>query len=357
MNILHLTPDFNYSDGRSYYVYLLLKYLKRNGHNVFLCTNSGDSFERINDSCSNIYVNNSLSDKLKFIKSVKFLKEIIEINKIDIIHSHHRYYELLANTAAKSFKNKTRTVFTALSIVDKRYSVEYKSDKIIAVSNSVKKMLTDKFNVKENKIVLIPNFVDSEEIIDENIQNEKQKFISKKNADKINILSVSRLHKDKDHLTLLKAIASLENKNINLAIVGEGPERNSIEDFSNKNNLNVKIIIPQKNLKEYYEKADLCILSSVRDPFPGFMLQSGLHRKAFIGSEVDGIGELIRNRFNGLLFRSVDYKDLAEKIEIFSEDKELSDLCSDNLHRTVVKNYTEIQIIPEIIKLYSELLN
>ncbi len=48
LNILHITPDFNYACGRSYYVYLLSKYLSRK-HNVTVLTNGGDSLERLEE--------------------------------------------------------------------------------------------------------------------------------------------------------------------------------------------------------------------------------------------------------------------------------------------------------------------
>ncbi len=86
------------------------------------------------------------------------------------------------------------------------------------------------------------------------------------------------------------------------------------------------------------------------------MLQSGLHKKPFIGSNADGIAELIIHRENGLLFRKKDSEDLADKINIFAENNSLANKCRMNLFETVSNNYTEKQIIPEIIKLYKDLI-
>ena len=86
------------------------------------------------------------------------------------------------------------------------------------------------------------------------------------------------------------------------------------------------------------------------------MLQSGLHKKPFIGSNTDGIAELIIHQENGLLFRKKDAEDLADKINIFAQNKTLADKCRINLFETVSNNFTEKQIIPEIIKLYEDLV-
>lgn len=353
MNILHITPDFNYSDGRSYYVYLLLKYLKRNGHNVYLCTNAGDSFNRLKDEDIEYYVRSSLTDKLSLLKSVKYISDIVKKHKIEIIHSHHRYCEIIANAVSMTLNRNIKTVFTALSIVDKRYKVEYKSDLIIAVSRTVKEMLKSRFKLSDGRIIQIPNFTDTEEIDKNNSHPFKER---KSGADDINILSVGRFHKDKDFMTLLKALLKTESRNLNLTLIGEGSDKESYSDFISIHGLRAEIIPPQKDLRKYYENADMCILPSVRDPFPGFMLQSGLHSKPFIGSDTDGIAELINNGANGLLFLKKNPDDLAAKIDLFVRKKLLAENCALNLHRKIMSNYTERQIIPEIEHQYVKLI-
>ena len=354
MNILHITPDLNYSDGRSYYVYLLLKYLKRNGHNVHLCTNAGDSFSRLRDEGVDYSVKSFLTDKFSLLKSVKYISDIVKKNEIEIIHSHHRYCEILANAVSMTLNRKIKTVFTALSIVDKRYKIEYKSDLIIAVSRTVKEMLTCRFRLSDDRIVLIPNFADIEEIK----QNNSLPVTDKKSvASDVNILSVGRFHKDKDFMTLLKALQKTNNRNLTLTLIGEGTDKELYSDFISINGLRAEIIPPQKDLRKYYINADICILPSVRDPFPGFMLQSGLHSKPFIGSDTDGIAELIKNGINGLLFLKKDPDDLAAKIELFVRNKILAGNCAAGLHETVMSNYTERQIIPEIEQQYFKLIN
>ncbi len=369
MNILHLTPDFNYSDGRSYYVYLILKYLKKTGHNVFLCTNKGNSFDRIFDLGISAIVNPSLSNKSSFLKSLKFISNFAEENDIEIVHSHHRYYELLANSIHG--KRKLHTVFTALSIVDKKFFIEYKSDKIIAVSNCVKDMLINKFGVKKSKISLIPNFVDSEELKCETLKVKRETSILKRetsnvnressnvnressNVEKVYILSVGRFHREKNYETLIKAIALIKDYKIRLLLVGDGDERIKIEKIILENSVDAGIFYPQRDLNQFFEIADICVLSSIRDPLPGFMLQSGLHKKPFIGSNVDGISEVIKNGENGLLFEKKNTEQLSGKIRLFIEEKSLALKCADNLNKLITEKYTEKSVMPDIIKLYNE---
>jgi glycosyltransferase involved in cell wall biosynthesis len=287
----------------------------------------------------------------------------------------------LANSVNK--KKKVHTVFTALSLVDKRYFVEYKSDRIIAVSNCVKDMLIKRFNVDVDKISLIPNFVDSEEVDRESsIVNRESKVISRESSivnressivnreskvmsressmanrqsETVNILSVGRFHKEKNYETLLKAIALLKEYKIKLILVGEGDEKEKYESIIKSKSLDVELMAPQRDLTQFFKDADICILTSIRDPLPTFMLQSGLHKKPFIGSDVDGIPEVIKNGENGLLFGKKHEFELSEKIKLFIEDKLLAEKCAGNLNRLVSEKYTEKTVIPEIEKLYKGL--
>jgi glycosyltransferase involved in cell wall biosynthesis len=332
---------------------LLLKYLKRQGHHVSICTNGGDSLDRVKELGIPVYTNRSLSAKSSFIKSINYLTEITQKEETQIVHSHHRYYELLANSLKKN--KKIHTVFTALSIVDKRYFIEYKSDRIIAISKCVKEMLTDKFGVDESRISQIPNFADSEELL--NQQHSKTKESKPSYDGKIVILSVGRYHREKDFETLLRAVSLINDYRIKLLLIGEGEDKAGYERMIEEFSLDVDLIEPQRYLQKYFNAADMCVLSSVRDPLPGFMLQSGLHKKAFIGSDVDGIQELIIDGKNGLLFRRKDERELADRITRFITNKELAEKCALALNQLVISGFTENTVIPEIEELYLSLIN
>lgn len=355
MNILQITPDFNYACGRSYYVYLLMKYLNQSGHNVFLLTNGGDSLDRLAGLGLKFCLFEPLhsKDPVSYTRSILKIKKLVRENSIDVVHTHHRYSELLTILAVNGLKQrKIKTVFTSLSIVDRRYKVEYKSDRIIAVSNAVKKMLVDKFGVSELKVDVINNFTDTDEIHELEVMSHQ----TKDHSPGYNILSIGRFHKDKSFETLLEALYLMNDPAARLILIGEGKESTGYAEYVRDKKLNVELVLPRKNLLEYFLTADLCVLPSVRDPFPGFMLQSGLHNKPFIGANVDGISELIHDGKNGLLFESGKARQLAERIKLFKSDRGLSSQCASNLHADVINQYTQEFIIPKIEKLYQYLL-
>jgi glycosyltransferase involved in cell wall biosynthesis len=351
LNILHITPDFNYACGRSYYVYLLLKYFSQRNHNPVLITNGGDSLERLEKLGIKYKINKSLHSKnpVSFAKNVNEIKNIIKDLNIDIVHTHHRYSELTGVRAGKLIRDpKHKSVFTALSIVKRKYNIEYKSDKIIAVSKAVKRMLINKFNINPSRIKLIPNFTDTDEL--------KYYKPSKSKKTVYNIFSAGRFHPEKNYEILLEALNYLNDKNIKLTLIGEGANLAQYQNYINSHKLNAEILTPRSDLSDYFAPADVCVLSSKCDPFPNFMLQAGLFKKPFIGSKVDGISELIINNKNGLLFEPGDYKKLAENIILLKENKMKASSLASALHSDVITHYTQKQVVPEIEKLYLDLL-
>lgn len=354
LNIIHIAPDFNYACGRSYYVFLLLKYLSRK-HNVIFLSDKGDSFDRLTDLNIRLIRIKGLHSKnpVSMPRNIGLISSIIKKFNADIIHTHHRYSELLAVNANRLAGNIAKTVFTSLSLVRRRYNIEYSSDKIIAVSNTIREMLIRRFKVDERKICLIPNFTDTEEISELELLAP---FI-KDDYEHYTLLALGRFHTEKNFETLLEALKIINQRRIKLVLVGEGEKYQDYMLFIKKNNLNVEFFKPQRNTIQFFLTANICILPSVVDPFPNFMLQCGLHRKPFIGSNVDGISELIKEERNGLLFKAGDARDLAVKIRKFREDTSLAQKCSTNLHKDVINNYTQEFIIPKIEKLYRDVKN
>lgn len=285
-------------------------------------------------------------------KTTESLREIIKENSIDIIHTHHRLSEFYALQAANTLTDKRPvTIITSLSIVRRKYNIEFRSDSIIAVSYSVRNMLLHKFNVDKDKITHIPNFADTEELTEKDALYNAEKTHNRI----FTILAVGRFHLEKNFEVLLKALKTLNDPDIRLMLIGEGNREMNYRKYISQHELNVEIIAPQKELGRFFQIADICVLPSARDPFPNFMLQAGLHGKPFIGANVDGIGELINSGVNGLLFESGNEHELAEKIRIFKGNKKLAGECAENLQVNVNNNYTQMQVIPLIERLYMQL--
>lgn len=348
--VLHITPAFNYTCGRSYYLYITLKYL-----NSFNCFNYLLSKEDIaNQRIEELKIPFSIDKKiggnnpLYFPGLLKRIHSIVDKYNINILHSYSRSTELICLLYRKYINKNLITLNTIMSLVNSRYFLEYKSDKLISISKSVKNQLIHKFKVSENKINLIYNYA---EPVTSNYISEIT------NEQSFNILAVGRYHREKNFETLLDAIKYLNNPNIKVNLIGSGNLKESYQRYIASNNLNVKLIPPQNDLSKYFLESQICVLPSIVDPLPTFLIQSGFYKKPFIGSNVDGIAESITDGYNGLLFKKEDPTELAEKINTFYKDPILMNKCASNLFEHVCNKHTPEVNVKNIYNLYQTLLS
>lgn len=73
---------------------------------------------------------------------------------------------------------------------------------------------------------------------------------------------------------------------------------------------------------EILDEADVLICPSREDPMPTVAAEAMMHQVPCIVSDVTGIAEYIQNGMDGLVFRSEDIKELAEKIKWCIENRE-----------------------------------
>jgi glycosyltransferase involved in cell wall biosynthesis len=106
--------------------------------------------------------------------------------------------------------------------------------------------------------------------------------------------------------------------------VGNGKEKNNLQNFINKKKLNkiIKIISYKKNPYPLIKHSDIFILSSIYEGLPNVLLEAICLKKFIISSNCPtGPREILNNGKGGLLFKSKNYKELAKKIIYFQKNK------------------------------------
>ena len=228
-----------------------------------------------------------------------------------------------------------------------------KSDRIIAISRGVKDSLVDKLAIDSKMINVIYNPAADEKIIE--LSQEITDDYSFKNY---TIVNIGRLTKQKDHLTLLKAFKLVIKKaKCNLLIIGEGSEKENIENYIRNNDLEnyVKLLGYKSNPWKYLSKSNLFVLSSIWEGFGNVIVES-----MFLGIPVistsckSGPSEILANGKFGKLFDIRDYNKLSELIlnEIASKDLE----NSSNIAKKRSEDFTIDKITDSYIKSFEELL-
>ena len=153
-------------------------------------------------------------------------------------------------------------------------------------------------------------------------KNIKKNFFKKKS---LKILSIGRLTKQKDHITLLKAAGHINpNLNPEILIIGKGNEYYNLKNYIKKNNLKniIKLLGYKKQPYPYIQKADIFVLTSKYEGLPNVLLEAQYLNKYIISTNCPtGPREILLNGIAGDLFDVGDYKKLASIINKYSFNK------------------------------------
>lgn len=140
------------------------------------------------------------------------------------------------------------------------------------------------------------------------------------------LLAVGRLDAQKQFDLLLRAFSliSLKCSNWDLVVLGEGPLRHELETQIEHLGLSGCVHLPGKagNVGDWYERADLFVMSSRFEGFPNALSEAMAHGCAVVSYDCDtGPRDLIRHEVDGLLVRPVgDVSALAGALCRLMED-------------------------------------
>lgn len=206
------------------------------------------------------------------------------------------------------------------------YKKIYKmSNKIILIS----KALYDEYSyyVKEDKLVAIPNGIDSPLGLPFHVHKDK--------ADKeYNLLLTGRLVPDKGHKDAIMAMKILKDrgiKNLHLYIAGSlqqsmhiGWYEKELKELINKEQLEQSITFCGEvdDMVSLRNKMDVELMTAIKETFGRVTIEGMRSGLLLIGSNTGGTVELIQDGVTGLLYEQGNPKDLADKIQkVYSDHK------------------------------------
>jgi L-malate glycosyltransferase len=350
LNILHLHTGLNLTCGISKTIYLISKNKSPNSHQVLAI--EGDAVSKFREANIKVdLLNINRCTLTGIIKSARYIMKYVRGNNIQILHSHHRYFDLISYLV--SFFCKVKRITSVQSFVYRRKLFSYKSEMLLAAGESVKKHLIDYFGINEKKINVFNNFVDTAEIPvrDNSVEIKKELNV----PERAYIVGYAGRYsvKEKGIDILISAYKLFKEKHIDaiLVMVGGGEDIKKIKDLPD----DILILESRKNIFDYYKIFDCLVLPSRVDPFPLTALEAGMMRIPFIGSDVNGISEIIKDGKDGLLFEKENIGMLLEKLEKYYKDRDFAKSCADNLYNKISVKYNSDSAIKKLNKIYEDI--
>ncbi len=281
----------------------------------------------------------------QIVSFTKKIKKIILLEKPDVLHAHAMFFcGLPALYLGKNFNipvvyevrslwmlakdGKRQNWFSKLiekQILGIELFVMRRSDIVVAINENLKLFLIE-CNISEEKIKVVGNAVNTTLI--DSLKNK----LKKKAKRELNFGYVGTLTSYEGLELLINAFFSF-NKNFTnsqLFIYGKGIEENKIMELS-KTNKNIHFCGPIKPNHVYQAFSNIDIIVNPRyknkltnSVTPLKPLEALAYSKIFIGSDVGGIKELIKDNVNGFLFEAGNQKSLENlMIKVYESDEQL----------------------------------
>jgi glycosyltransferase involved in cell wall biosynthesis len=167
------------------------------------------------------------------------------------------------------------------------------------------------------------------------------------------VLTICRLHYQKDIETLIKSFSSLTEKAI-LVIIGDGPQRRSLEAIAGKNKDKIIFLGNKENASSLIHYFDVFVLATHWEGLPLVILEAMLANVITVGSDVHGVRELIKNNETGFLFKEGDVSALSDKIKEAFYDTEKCRRLAKKAFLIAEEEYSIVNMIRGYKKTYNE---
>ncbi|MEQ9287210.1 MAG: N-acetyl-alpha-D-glucosaminyl L-malate synthase BshA [Cyclobacteriaceae bacterium] len=292
--------------------------------------------------------------------------DVVQHEKIDLLHVHYAVPHASAAYMAREILKTsgmdvpfiTTLHGTDITIVGKDASLEpvvtfsiNQSDGITAVSEDLKKDTYDHFNVTKD-IRVIPNFIDLNRFKKQKKDHFKKAICP--NGEML-IVHTSNFRKVKRVDDVIRVFNKVrETVPSKLLLVGDGPERNRIEDLCREScNLNdVRFLGKLEAVEEVLSVSDLFLMPSEKESFGLAALEAMACEVPVVSTNVGGLPELNLQGETGFLCNVGDIECMAEKSIHILDKKNLQKFKTAALNRA--KTFDLEQILPMYESYYRE---
>jgi len=295
---------------------------------------------------------------------------VIRRESFDIIHTQASKDLWLLVPALNLIKSKVPLIFTKqvgsfINKKDKLHRLIYnRVDYALAISRVIKKNLLETTTLKEGKILLMPNGIDTKRFNPEIKKGDKVRKEFKIQDDELVIGMMARFSPGKGHEEFFSAADELNKKynNLKFLVVGEASRgENEYEEkikgiVKEKNILNIIFCGFRSDTPEVLAAMDIFAFPSHAEAFGIALVEAMAMGKPSVCSSSDGILDIAVNGVTSFLFEKKNAKDLADKIEQLINLKELRIRFGNDARKRAVENF-DIEILTDkVIDIYNNAL-
>ena len=222
---------------------------------------------------------------------------------------------------------------------------------VVTVSAANSRHLRDQFGVPAERIHVIPCGVDTEWFRP-----------AVPATDPPIVVAVARLREVKQLDLLLRACAMVRDHGpaFRCVVIGEGPERASLERLRAELRLDAVVAMPgaaeQNEVRRWWQRAAVAVLSSRSEGMPVSLMEAAACGVPAVAPAVGGIPELIVDGVTGILTRPGDPESLADALHDLIENAPLRRRMRRAARRRAETHFSRASQVDRLLALWSTIL-
>lgn len=327
------------------------------GHEIDVLLLNGEKtpfYEQLEStkSCSIFSLGKSFYNPFYIFKIIPFLY------KYDVVHIHlfpAQYFAVLAKILSFS---KVKLIFTEHNTENTRLNnskfkwIEkfiYKFyQKIICITPEVKKVLRTKLDIDDNKLIVVQNGINTNNIKKSYAADRKK--IGFSDHDKL-LIMVAGFRAQKDQDTLIKTVKQLPQE-YKLLLVGDGERRDILENLINELNIKDRVTLlgVRSDVYSLLKMSDVAVLSSNWEGFGLAAAEAMACGIPVLASNVDGLAQVVEN--GGILFEKGNIEDLKSKILKLNDTLYYKEIVKSGIEKS--QQYEIHTMVEKLLDLYTE---
>ncbi|WP_298422854.1 glycosyltransferase [uncultured Kordia sp.] len=276
-----------------------------------------------NDCNANVYIDFRIRSRVwmeRLLHRFIFRSE----KMIMMVHSYEIAWHIPKSDFFKKIYNKTKAIVAVSKGIEEKLIADYGFTNTIHIPNYI--IETEK--VQETQTIFPENYI----VAVGRLQNDIKQF---------------------DRLIETYKATNLAQKNIQLLILGDGDDKESLQNLIEKLALtnHVKLMGFVENVAEYIKNAKYLVLSSRVEGFPMVIIEALKQQTPVISFDCkSGPNEIIQEKSNGLLVEDQNFVKLKDAMILLVENIDLYGKCKQNTVSSI-KKFTEKLVIQQWIHL------
>jgi len=227
------------------------------------------------------------------------------------------------------------------------------TDKIITVSENLKKELVKKYRITpEKKISVIELGFELDELL---------KLPLRENRGTINIGIVGRLVPIKNHKMLFKSVCrgGFQTLPYRIIIIGDGELRLELEKYAEELGVKDKVEFRGwvKDLRAIYEELDIVALTSLNEGTPVSLIEAMAGARPVIATKVGGVSDIVKDGVNGYFVESENVDEFSKKLTELVRNPEKRGVFGINGRKMAQERFAKERLIKDTERLYNNLLD